>query len=87
MLRNLLRWNVFAQLTEKEFLLIAHQKLEQLSELIENISEDTDLSSTQNILTLRKGTHTIVINTQTPNRQLWYSSTISGPQRFDWEEQ
>jgi frataxin-like iron-binding protein CyaY len=26
----------------------------------------------------------IVINTQTPNRQIWYSSTASGPQRFDY---
>lgn len=25
-----------------------------------------------------------MINTQTPNRQLWYSSTISGPHRFDY---
>ena len=27
----------------------------------------------------------VVINTQTPNRQLWYSSTGSGPQRFDYD--
>jgi frataxin len=29
----------------------------------------------------------IVINTQTPNRQLWYSSPISGPQRYNYENQ
>lgn len=27
-----------------------------------------------------------MINTQTPNRQLWYSSPVSGPQRFDYKE-
>ena len=28
-----------------------------------------------------------MVNTQTPNRQLWYSSTISGPQRYNWMEE
>ncbi len=45
-----------------------------------------DVSSTHSILTIKRGTHTIVINTQTPNRQLWYSSTVSGPQRFNYSE-
>ena len=45
-----------------------------------------DISATNAILTIKKKGHTIVINTQTPNRQLWYSCTLSGPQRFDWNE-
>ncbi len=27
-----------------------------------------------------------VLNKQTPNRQLWLSSPLSGPRRFDWCE-
>lgn len=43
-----------------------------------------DISCTQSILAVKAKTHTIVVNTQTPNRQLWYSSTVSGPQRYNW---
>ncbi|KAJ6808284.1 frataxin, mitochondrial [Iris pallida] len=28
---------------------------------------------------------TYVINKQTPNRQVWLSSPVSGPSRFDWD--
>lgn len=57
-----------------------------MSEAAENISEDIDISATNAILTVRRKSHTIVINTQTPNRQLWYSCTLTGPQRFDYKE-
>jgi frataxin-like iron-binding protein CyaY len=36
------------------------------------------------VLKIHYGQHSIVVNTQTPNRQLWYSCTKSGPQRFDY---
>lgn len=32
------------------------------------------------------GKGTWVINKQPPNRQIWLSSPISGPRRFDWVE-
>ena len=28
---------------------------------------------------------TFVINKQTPNRQIWWSSPISGPRRYQWD--
>lgn len=28
--------------------------------------------------------HTFVLNKQPPNKQIWLSSPISGPKRFDW---
>lgn len=28
--------------------------------------------------------HTYVLNKQPPNKQIWLSSPISGPKRFDW---
>lgn len=43
-----------------------------------------DISSTDQVLRININKHSIVINTQTPNRQLWYSCTKSGPQRFDY---
>ena len=30
---------------------------------------------------------TWVINKQTPNRQLWWSSPVSGPRRYEWNEE
>ena len=39
----------------------------------------------QGVLTVRLGElGTYVINKQTPNRQIWMSSPISGPVRYDW---
>lgn len=36
------------------------------------------------ILLGKKGTY--VINKQTPNRQIWLSSPISGPKRYDYHD-
>ena len=39
----------------------------------------------QGVLTVRLGElGTYVINKQTPNRQIWMSSPVSGPMRYDW---
>jgi frataxin len=39
----------------------------------------------QGVLTVRLGDMgTYVINKQTPNRQIWMSSPLSGPVRYDW---
>lgn len=38
----------------------------------------------QGVLTVKLGRHgTYVINKQTPNRQIWMSSPVSGPFRYD----
>ena len=40
-----------------------------------------------NVLTLKFPPHgTYVLNKQPPNKQLWLSSPISGPRRFDYRE-
>lgn len=36
------------------------------------------------VLTLKLDDRTYVINKQPPNKQIWLSSPISGPKRFDW---
>lgn len=48
------------------------------------MDENIDINTTSSILKIISPSLSIVINTQTPNRQLWYSSTLSGPQRFDY---
>jgi frataxin len=40
----------------------------------------------QGVLTVKLGSHgTYVINKQTPNRQIWMSSPVSGPFRYDYQ--
>lgn len=64
--------------------------LEDLSERLESILEDkydqgADVTLNNGVLTaVIDRQHTYVINKQTPNRQLWLSSPLSGPMRFDF---
>nr|XP_029120955.1 frataxin, mitochondrial isoform X1 [Elaeis guineensis] len=45
-----------------------------------------DIDYGNQVLTLKLGSlGTYVINNQTPNRQIWLSSPVSGPARFDWD--
>ncbi|KAG7157591.1 Frataxin-like, partial [Homarus americanus] len=43
------------------------------------------ISSPSGVLTLKLGSFgTYVINKQTPNKQIWLSSPVSGPKRYDF---
>lgn len=58
-----------------------------LGPLDEHSGDDFDLNVAMGVLTLKLGAKgTYVINKQTPNRQLWWSSPISGPRRYEWNE-
>ncbi|KAL8167563.1 hypothetical protein V2J09_009062 [Rumex salicifolius] len=60
---------------EDEFQKLADSTIHELLEKFEN-----------QVLTLKLGDlGTYVLNKQTPNRQLWLSSPVSGPSRFDWD--
>jgi frataxin len=78
------------QLTEKEFHAVSGDMLDQLQEKIETFGEELDIEGfevdySDGVLTVKLGSKgTYVINKQTPNRQIWLSSPISGPARFDW---
>ncbi|KAL0712100.1 hypothetical protein Bca4012_019078 [Brassica carinata] len=62
-------------LQEDEFHRLANVTMNHLLEKIEN-----------EVLTLKLGSlGTYVLNKQTPNRQIWMSSPVSGPSRFDWD--
>jgi frataxin len=75
-----------SKLPENEYLQLACAKISELTSLAEeSLGNEADCSSTDKILRISSPSLSIVINTQTPNRQLWYSSTLSGPQRFDYK--
>jgi len=72
----------------KDYKRIAEHFLESLSEQIEILDDERidDINYSDGILTIstiEKGIY--VLNKQTPNRQIWLSSPISGPYRFDFE--
>ncbi|KAK3173040.1 hypothetical protein OEA41_006368 [Lepraria neglecta] len=58
--------------------------LAQLEELQEE-REDVDVEYSAGVLTLTFPPHgTYVLNKQPPNKQIWLSSPVSGPKRYDW---
>lgn len=56
---------------------------EKLEAYIEDNVEDSDIEYSMGVLTVKLGPQlgTYVINKQTPNRQIWMSSPVSGPVR------
>ncbi|KAF2752855.1 Frataxin [Pseudovirgaria hyperparasitica] len=62
-----------------------------LNELVEKLEESQETSSeidveySAGVLTVEiVGRGSYVLNKQPPNKQIWLSSPISGPKRFDW---
>ncbi|XP_058191809.1 frataxin, mitochondrial-like [Rhododendron vialii] len=64
-----------------------HDLLEKLEGYGDSVDiDDFDIDYGNQVLTLKLGTlGTYVVNKQTPNRQIWMSSPLSGPSRFDWD--
>ncbi|BAD53291.1 putative frataxin [Oryza sativa Japonica Group] len=64
-----------------------HDLLEKLEEYGDSLQMDGfDIDYGNQVLTLRLGElGTYVVNKQAPNRQIWLSSPVSGPSRFDWD--
>jgi len=77
-------------ISENLFHKVCDATLEDLLERIEAFLEKVDLDEgdveySQGVITLNLGSlGTYVINKQTPNRQLWMSSPVSGPVRYDY---
>lgn len=70
-----------------EYNSISNEYLEVMAEELEELSEaypQVDAELTQGVLTLTVPPNgTYVINKQPPNKQIWLSSPISGPKRYD----
>ncbi|KAA6425040.1 MAG: frataxin mitochondrial-like [Trebouxia sp. A1-2] len=81
-----------ADLSEKDFHRHADLSIGDLYGKLEEVVEEAglpeaDLEYSQGVLTLELGKHgTYVINKQGPNKQLWMSSPVSGPVRYDWQD-
>lgn len=76
-------------LSVQEYQAAADRCLETLLDDLEALSDDyperiPDVELTQGVMTLQVANiGTYVINKQPPNKQIWLSSPISGPNRFD----
>ncbi|KAL5718096.1 ferroxidase [Ranunculus cassubicifolius] len=77
---------------EDEYHKLADATIEDLQERFEEYGDSIDVDGFDidygnQVLTLKLGSlGTYVLNKQTPNRQLWLSSPVSGPSRFDWDK-
>ncbi|XP_071098686.1 frataxin, mitochondrial-like [Haliotis cracherodii] len=79
-------------MTEREYEVLADDTLDSLAEYFEDLGDvadchqDYDASLGSGVLTLVLGGNmgTYVINKQTPNKQIWLSSPVSGPKRYDF---
>lgn len=63
-----------------EYLNSLVEKIEQLQEETEDVDCDYDAG----VLNIVNGNGTYVINKQPPNKQIWLSSPLSGPKRYDY---
>ncbi|XP_022697403.1 frataxin homolog, mitochondrial-like isoform X3 [Varroa jacobsoni] len=75
---------VAREMSEFEYDKVCKVSLENLCEYFEKLLEevtDADVNLSDGVLTVMLGQNhgTYVINKQTPNRQIWLSSPISGP--------
>ncbi|KAH9921947.1 uncharacterized protein BXZ73DRAFT_104209 [Epithele typhae] len=60
--------------------------LESLEDLLDDFADpEYEVDYGSGVLTLKLGCHgTYVINKQPPNKQIWLSSPLSGPKRYDY---
>jgi len=77
-----------ATLTTDEYHTIADQYIDtlvlKLEEMAEDASEKLEVEYSAGVLTLSTKNGDYVLNKQPPNKQIWISSPISGPKRYDW---
>ncbi|BGP57698.1 hypothetical protein JCM8202_005482 [Rhodotorula sphaerocarpa] len=83
-----------SELTDREYHDVADKTMDRLTEYLEETVEalpgdisDYDVEYSSGVLTVRLGDRgTYVLNKQPPNKQIWLSSPISGPKRYDWDQ-
>lgn len=78
-----------ATLSEQKYQHLANETLERLQDALDEYVEDKldfgDVRYEDGVLTVSLGEKgTYVLNKQAPNRQIWSSSPVSGPVRYDW---
>mmetsp|Transcript_20713 Transcript_20713/g.30647 ORF Transcript_20713/g.30647 Transcript_20713/m.30647 type:complete len:172 (-) Transcript_20713:17-532(-) len=79
-----------ANFSESDFHNSSDEFLEHVGDRVERsledgFDDDFEVNLSQGVLTISIGDiGTWVINKQTPNKQIWWSSPFSGPKRFEW---
>ncbi|KAF2668857.1 Frataxin [Microthyrium microscopicum] len=76
-----------SEITLEEYHRAADDYLEALRAQLEANQEkqhDLDFDFSDGLLSIETKKGNYVINKQPPNKQVWLSSPISGPKRFDW---
>jgi len=80
-----------AEQTEEEFHERADRFFNDLTEKLEQMQEQDsglEVEYSAGVLNIELGvggeTRNYVLNKQPPNKQIWLSSPVSGPKRFDW---
>ncbi len=70
-----------------ETLVSLHDYFEDIIEKCDLVNKDTDTSLNGGVLIVAFGpAHgTYVLNKQLPNKQIWLSSPVSGPKRYDYD--
>ena len=90
-LRGNVRFSSQPSLSEFEFHHAADATLGSIESsvtLLEDVVDGFDISFAMGVLTIQLGSKgTYVLNKQTPNKQLWWSSPVTGPRRYAWEEE
>ncbi|GAA5968463.1 hypothetical protein JCM11641_007644 [Rhodosporidiobolus odoratus] len=84
-------------LSDREYQDVADKAMDRLTEYLEEKLEELDLAGADveyststcgksGVLTVKLGDKgTYVINKQPPNKQIWLSSPLSGPKRYDYD--
>ncbi|KAB8345888.1 hypothetical protein FH972_022943 [Carpinus fangiana] len=74
--------------TDEEYAERSELFLEDLVDRLEDLAEqraDIEVEYSAGVLNCRLGDgRTYVLNKQPPNKQIWLSSPVSGPKRYDW---
>uniref|UniRef100_W5MSY9 Frataxin, mitochondrial n=1 Tax=Lepisosteus oculatus TaxID=7918 RepID=W5MSY9_LEPOC len=79
-------------LEEATYEKLAEETLDALAEYFDDLTDqpftsgEYDVTFSSGVLTVKISSDygTYVINKQTPNKQIWLSSPVSGPKRYDW---
>ncbi|KAF2847191.1 arabinogalactan endo-1,4-beta-galactosidase [Plenodomus tracheiphilus IPT5] len=74
-------------ITPEEFHERADHYLNELVQRLEEVQEKDpgiEVDYSAGVLEVTSQENTFVLNKQPPNKQIWLSSPISGPKRFDW---
>jgi frataxin len=78
--------------SEGEYHTVADETLEDLQDAVEGALEDAnipefEITFASGVMTMVMPPHgTWVINKQSPNQQLWWSSPLSGPRRYEHQD-